>query len=162
MSGLTELRMGLWARSRLRYSLSSCFHFRFMLFCFGWCLKRKLNGLVCLSVFAWLLCPCCLSVRLCSLVFLCLAVFRCYCSAFVWAAGCVAARLVAAVQVFWGSLLCFLPASSCPRGLRWLVSLQVSPGSFHVMTCFGYTQAQPCFRGLGVRVDLLKRSKTCT
>ena len=98
-----------------------------MLFCFGWCLKRKLHGLVCLSVFAWLLCPCCLSVRLCSLVFLCLAVFRCYCSACVWAAGCVAARLVAAVHVFWGSLLCFLPPPSCPRGLRWLVSLQVSP-----------------------------------
>ena len=30
-------------------------------------------------------------------------------------------------RCFWGSLLCFLPPSSCPRGLRWLVSLQVSP-----------------------------------
>ena len=79
----------------------------------------------------------------------------CCCPVFgvcVWAAGCVAARLVAAVQVFWGSPLCFLPPSSCLRGLGWLVSLQVPPGSFHVMTCLGYTQAQPCFRGLGVCV----------
>ena len=74
------------------------FFFLFSFFFFP--LKRKRNGLVCLSVLAWLLCPCGLSVWLCSLVFLCLAVFRCFCSVCVWAAGCVAARLVAAVQLF--------------------------------------------------------------
>ena len=76
----------------------SFFFFLFSFFFFP--LKRKRNGLVCLSVLAWLLCPCGLSVWLCSLVFLCLAVFRCFCSVCVWAAGCVAARLVAAVQLF--------------------------------------------------------------
>ena len=54
------------------------FHDDFVGFVFPF--KRKRNGLVCLSVLAWLLCPCGLSVWLCSLVFLCLAVFRCFCS----------------------------------------------------------------------------------
>ena len=54
-----------------------------------------------LSVFAWLLCRCRLSVRLCLLWCFCLAVFRCFCCVCVCVVvGCVAARLVAAVQLF--------------------------------------------------------------
>ena len=48
-------------------------------------------------------------------------------------------------------LLCFLPPLSCLRGLWWLVSLQGSPGSCHVMLCCTYIPS-PCFRGLGVCV----------
>ena len=59
-----------------------------------------------------------------------------------------------------GSLLCFLPPLSCFRGLWWLVSLQGSPGSCHVMLSCPCIPS-PCFRGLGVCVDLLNRSKTC-
>ena len=50
-----------------------------------------------------------------------------------------------------GSLLCFLPPLSCLRGLWWLVSLQGSPGSCHVMLSCPCIPS-PCFRGLGVCV----------
>ena len=115
------------------------------------CLKRKPNGLVCRSVLAWLLCPCCLSVRLCSLVFLGLAVFWCFCSACVWAAGCVAAQACCCCTDIWGSVLYFLLPLSCFRGLGWSVSLRGFPlvhfMSFHAF-CFTCIP-NPLFLGAG-------------
>ena len=137
------------------------FVFLFFFLFFFFPLKRKRNGLVCLSVLAWLLCPCGLSVWLCSLVFLCLAVFRCF--LFGVCVGLLVVLRLGLLLLYscLGSLLCFLPPLSCLRGLWWLVSLQGSPGSCHVMLSCPCIPS-PCFRGLGVCVDLLKRSKTCT
>ena len=111
------------------------FLFFFLSSFFFFSLKRKRNGLVCLSVRAWLLCPCGLSVWLCSLVFLCLAVFRCFCSVCVCGLLVVLRLGLLLLYSCLGSLLCFLPPLSCLRGLWWLVSLQGSPGSCHVMSC---------------------------
>ena len=49
--------------------------------------KRKRDVLGRLSVFAWLLCRCRLSVRLCLLWCFCLAVFRCFCCVCVCVCG---------------------------------------------------------------------------
>ena len=114
-----------------------CFH---LMLVFGR-LKRKLNGLVCLSVFAWLLCPCCLSVRLCLLVFLCLAVFRRYCCV----CGLLAVLRLGLLLLCrcWGaSVVCCVSFFLCPA----LVDLGVGFTSgfsrgFHVMffmSCFDF------------------------
>ena len=135
--------MGLWALPR-RF-------FRFFMIPSLWCCVWFRLLLVRLSVFAWLLRPCRLSVRLCLLVFLCLAVFRRFCS--VWAAGCVAARLVADVQVFGGPFC--VSFFLCPVfvDLGGWSHFRVPHNSFHVMSCFCSTcKLSPCFRGLGVCV----------
>ena len=117
----------------------------------GWSVCRSLLGCcapaVCRSGFA----------RWCSCVLLFSGAFvRCVCGLM------VVLRLgLLLLCSCLGSLLCFLPPLSCLRGLWWLVSLQGSPGSCHVMLCCTCIPS-PCFRGLGVCVDLLKRSKTCT
>ena len=134
------------------------FSFFFFLFSFflwnvnetGWSVCRSLLGCcapaVCRSGFA----------RWCSCVLLFSGAFvRCVCGLL------VVLRLgLLLLYSCLGSLLCFLPPLSCLRGLWWLVSLQGSPGSCHVMLSCPCIPS-PCFRGLGVCVDLLKRSKTC-
>ena len=116
----------------------------------GWSVCRSLLGCcapaVCRSGFA----------RWCSCVLLFSGAFvRCVCGLL------VVLRLgLLLLYSCLGSLLCFLPPLSCLRGLWWLVSLQGSPGSCHVMLSCPCIPS-PCFRGLGVCVDLLKRSKTC-
>ena len=97
-------------------------------------LKRKRNGLVCLSVLAWLLCPCGLSVWLCSLVFFCLAVFRCFCSVCVWAAGCVAARLCCCCTVVWGP--CCVSFLLCPVFVDFGGWSHFRVPLVHVMSCW--------------------------
>ena len=80
----------------------------------------------------------------------------------VWAAGCVAARLVAAVQLF--GVPAVFPASFVLSS--WTLVVGLTSGFPWFMSCHVMLSCpcipSPCFSGLGVCVDLLKRSKTCT